>query len=208
MKETIACHECDLLIELPERLAEDNAVYCPRCNNKITSGHKNAIDYIIAIGLAGLVVLTIANIFPFMAFETQGNYRSIALIQASFELYREGFYVLSALIFLFIIVLPAVYLMSLLWLVIPIKMGWKRKRPIRLGIFIGWLLPWSMAEVFLVGVLVSLVKLVSMADIFMGIAFWSYLVFTFLFTYLASIVDSHKLWHWVEWGYNHRYQNG
>lgn len=207
MNEITACHECDLLIELPEKVEQSKAVHCPRCSHKLTSGHQNPIDYVLAISFAALSILIIANFFPFMAFEASGQYRSITLAQASFVLYEQGFHVLSVLILLFIILLPATYLCAVIALVLPIKMQWKRNSPINLGVFIGWLLPWSMAEVFLIGVLVSLIKLVSLANIFMGIAFWSYVIFTILFTYLATIIDPYKLWHWVEWGNNRRYES-
>ena len=55
-----------------------------------------------------------------------------------------------------------------------------------------------MTEVFLIGVLVALIKIIAMANIVMGISFWAYILFTVLFVYISNIVDPHRLWGWID----------
>ncbi|WP_251360213.1 paraquat-inducible protein A [Kangiella sp. TOML190] len=197
MAEIIACHECDLLIDLPADFKQKQSYSCPRCQHKIANGHANPEDYTIALSLAALIALTIANFFPFMSMDAGGQVRSITLAQASTELFYGGYYLLAILIICFIMLLPAVYLILLLTLLVPLKFSIKREPPVLIGRFIGWLLPWTMAEVFLIGVLVSLIKLVSLAHITMGISFWAYVAFVIFFTYILGLVDKQKLWRWV-----------
>lgn len=197
MKHLMACHECDLLIDLHEQLADDRVVCCPRCHHQISSGQKNALDKVLALSLTATIVLIFANSFPFLAFEAKGQSRSINLIQTVLELFVQGYPVLSILMFCFIILLPLAYLLLLLFLTLPIKLGIQRSPPIMLGRVIDALLPWAMAEVFLIGVLVALIKVVAIAHIILGISFWAYILFTILFLLISNIVDSHRLWHWV-----------
>ncbi len=67
-----------------------------------------------------------------------------------------------------------------------------------LGKLMSYILPWSMAEVFSIGVLVALIKVTSMADISLEPSFWAYVIFAPLFTHIVSVIDSHRLWDWIE----------
>jgi paraquat-inducible protein A len=54
--------------------------------------------------------------------------------------------------------------------------------------------PWSMVEVFMLGVLVSVVKLSHLAHITPGIALWSYGALIALFAAAMSTFNAHELW--------------
>lgn len=54
--------------------------------------------------------------------------------------------------------------------------------------------PWLMVDVFLIGVLVSLIKIASLADIGMGTSFWAFCVYTVLVVKCISMVDKSWLW--------------
>jgi len=196
-----ACNECDLLITVPDFIASGKKVVCPRCQHTITTGLDNSLDKVIALSFTAIIVLIISGYFPFLSFSSQGQQRTISLFQASSELYSQGFPGLALLVFFFIYVMPFLYLLLLLIVLSPIKFGIPRSPPILLGKIISRLLPWAMSEVFVIGVLVALIKIVTMADIVLGISFWSYFLFAPLFTYIVSIVDTHRLWNWIEHGY-------
>jgi paraquat-inducible protein A len=54
--------------------------------------------------------------------------------------------------------------------------------------------PWLMVDVFLIGVLISLVKLMGMADIKMGLSFWAFVGYTVLLIKMISSLD--RMWLW------------
>jgi paraquat-inducible protein A len=54
--------------------------------------------------------------------------------------------------------------------------------------------PWLMVDVFLIGVLISLVKLMGMADIKMGLSFWAFVGYTLLLIKMISSLD--RMWLW------------
>jgi len=195
----IACHECDLLIELHSDFDEQQLLSCPRCQHKLISGHKNPLDYVVALSLSAIVTLMFAISFPFLAFQAKGQSRSIDLIDASQELFLQGFPVLAFLVLCFIVLLPLIYLISLLVVTVPVRFRLSRKPPILVGRLVNLLLPWAMAEVLLLGVLVALIKIVAMADIIIGVSFWAYILFAITFLTIANIVDHHRLWEWVEY---------
>jgi len=56
----------------------------------------------------------------------------------------------------------------------------------------------SMAEVFIIGVLVSLVKIAAMASVVIGISFWAYVGFAVCFTASLSSLDRFQMWREIE----------
>jgi paraquat-inducible protein A len=56
------------------------------------------------------------------------------------------------------------------------------------------LTPWSMMEVFLIGIIVAVVKLVGMATIVPGFALWSFALLIVTLAAAASNLDSQVVW--------------
>lgn len=197
---TTACHECDLLIDLPEHVGADTVLSCPRCEHRITSGHKSSAEYVLALSISALVCLLMANSYPFIIMEAVGQEAQINLFNTAFALYTQGFPLLGMMVLLFILLLPALYLLILVALLLPIQLNLARPSSARIimGKTLSLLQPWVMSEVFLIGVLVSLIKLFSLASISLALSFWAYVIFVALFTYISGLIDVHKLWRWVE----------
>lgn len=193
----IACHECDTIIDAPPT-EHNHSLYCPRCNCKQFTVYKRPLDYCIAFASSALIMLMLANSFAFLSFESQGQSRTITLVQAALDMYQLGFVLLAVLIYGFIIFLPMVYLVCLLLLTLPLKLSYKPVNPVLLGRIMSYFLPWIMGEVFIIGVLVALIKVLELADVVLGISFWAYIGFTFFFTLAANIADQHQLWEWVD----------
>lgn len=54
--------------------------------------------------------------------------------------------------------------------------------------------PWLMVDVFLIGVLVSLIKIAAMAEVTMGVSFWAFCAYTALVVRALSMIDVYWLW--------------
>jgi paraquat-inducible protein A len=55
-----------------------------------------------------------------------------------------------------------------------------------------------MVEVFIIGVIVSLVKIAAMATVELGISFWAYAGFAICFTLAISSLDRYQCWERIE----------
>lgn len=205
MSQKIACRECDLLVLMPAQVNPGETLSCPRCQHTITTGYKNAVDYTIAVAMSALVMLLIANSFPFISIDAQGQEAQLSFFYASVELYSSGYSILAVLVYTCAVILPALYLFMVLTLALPLKWVTPRRLVPRWRKNTAKLLhelePWAMSEVFLIAILVSLIKIVAMADIVLGIAFWAYVIFVIGFTYIANMVDHYRLWRWVKYEY-------
>jgi paraquat-inducible protein A len=89
--------------------------------------------------------------------------------------------------------------MCLFYILVPLKFGRVPGSLPRVLRFLHSMGPWSMMEVFMVGILVSVVKLAKMAIIIPGISLYSFLALIFVLTAMTVSLDSHLIWHkWEE----------
>jgi len=191
---TIACHECDLLVKLPA-LKEKQKAFCPRCNFLLTAKYKDAINRILVFSSSGLLFLALAMSFPFINFNAQGQERVIDLQQSISILIQENYTSLALLIYLSIIIIPALFLAGIFYVYLAIKSGHLLPATRAVMRVLLSLLPWSMVEIFLIGILVSFIKIISLADVSLGLSFWAYVLFTLCLTIVIIHLDKHQVWH-------------
>ncbi len=193
----IACLACDLLL-VPPLLAEGQRASCPRCRHHLVARPRDGLLRSLAFAVSAAVFLAVALAFPFLSMKAGGLENVMTLPQSALDLYRHGRQTLGVLVLGFIIVLPAVMIGAVLAILVPLVRRQHAAWLVPAGRLVFALAPWSMAEVFVIGVIVSLVKLASMADIVLGISFWSYVAFSICFTAAISSLDRMYVWDAVE----------
>ena len=191
------CHQCDLLVAVPP-LAPGSRAYCPRCSALITSHIPDQFHRGLALALSAIVLLAVALSFPFLSFESSGLSNSMTLPQTALALYNEGAVALSLLVACFILCIPAMMLVLLMLLTTSILFELKLPSIRLIARTSAVLTPWSFVEVFIIGVIVSLVKLTKMATIVLGISFWAYIAFAICFIAAFASVDRHDIWDAIE----------
>jgi paraquat-inducible protein A len=101
---------------------------------------------------------------------------------------------LSVIVLLTTVLVPFAQMICMLYILLPLKF---RRIPIKLPQvfrFIRHLQPWNMMEVFMLGILVSVVKLAKMAKIIPGVALFSFLALIFVMAAMTASLDSHLIW--------------
>lgn len=193
----IACHDCDLL-HRAQRVPAGSRARCGRCGGVLYREKKNSIQRTLALALAGSILFVVANLLPFLSFDMQGQVIETTLTSGVLELYDQGRPGLSALVLLTAILAPAIQLTLYLYLLLPIWLG---RRPVGLALVFRTLKrvqPWSMMEVFLLGILVALVKLSDMADIVPGLGIWSFALLILVLAGATASLDDRLIWKQVE----------
>ena len=190
----IACHECDLLHRIPRHEGRRCVSRCRRCNAALHTGVENSIDRTLALTLAGIVLFVVANSFPLLAFKLQGQESQATLISGVIDLYTQGKWEIAILVLLTTIMAPLIQLLLQLYVFLPLKFNrvpWNMATVFR---FIQNLSPWSMMEVFLIGIIVAIVKLVGMAQIVPGLALWAFALLIVTLSAAAANLDSRVVW--------------
>lgn len=193
----IACHACDLLVDVRE-LKVGQRASCPRCGHFLTRVRPDAHSKVLSYSVAALIALVIANAFPFLSFASSGLESVMTLPQTPGMLWDYGLPAVSILVAAFIIFIPAAVLVLLLLLCLPLHGGRWRPWLKPVGRWIFTLQSWAMVEVFIIGVIVSLVKIAKMATVVLGISFWGYVAFSILFTMAIAALDRYQVWAEIE----------
>jgi paraquat-inducible protein A len=198
MNPLTACHECDLLYELPP-IPEGGVAKCSRCGAVLQRHKRNSLDRTLSWAIAGLILFAVANTYPFLALKSEGLVRETTLITGVAQLFKQDMRSVAVLVFLTSILFPFLQLAGILYLLLPLKFKrlpwWKPALVFR---FIRTIQPWSMMEVFMIGILVSAVKLAKMASIIPGLALYSFVILIFVLAAVAASLDPHLVWNRLE----------
>ncbi|MEH6637398.1 MAG: paraquat-inducible protein A [Halioglobus sp.] len=197
MKGEMACHGCDLLVNVA-LLKHGESASCPRCGHFLTKKRDDANARVLAYTVAGLILLILANSFSFLSFAASGLESVITLRQTPGAVWDYGMPVVAIMVAAFIIIIPAVILVLLLLLCIPLERGTYRPWLTSVAKWIFLAQNWAMVEVFIIGVIVSLVKIAAMATVVLGISFWAYAGFSICFTLAVASLDRYQCWERIE----------
>ena len=198
MDSFIACHECDVIHRIKPLPAKE-AAHCIRCGAVLYKHKPNSLERTLAFAFAGLILFILANSFPFLGLKIGSQVRETTLITGIYELYVQGMQVIAILVLFTTVLVPFTQMLCLLYILLPLKFHRLPKGLPRVFRFVNSVGPWGMMEVFMVGILVSVVKLAKMAKIIPGISLYSFLALIFVLAAMTVSLDSHLIWQkWEE----------
>lgn len=189
----IACPECDLL-QRATAIEGGELARCSRCLMLLYRPYDENLDRPLAFTLSASILFVLANAFPIVGLELQGQSTSATLFGTVQALYRQNMSLLAALVFFTTILVPAVQLAGMAYLLLPLRFGRvPRQLPVALRMLHA-VRPWGMVEVFILGVLVSLVKLGGMANVQPGIALWAFGGLLLMIAAAVASFDARVIW--------------
>jgi paraquat-inducible protein A len=191
------CSECDLLLNrcaVPDQFE----AHCPRCQSTLVASKHRSIERTLALAIAGLILFFPANLFPILSLNALGLSQSETIFTSVKALYDSQLYAVSGLVLLSAIVVPffklllLIYLSSCLLIHRPAPLlSWAMKSYQQMD-------SWGMLEIYMLGILVSIIKLVDVAEVTPGIGLYSLtgLIITTLLT--STQLDKHRFWRRIE----------
>lgn len=179
------CHDCDVLLRIPE-LNKSEKVICPRCGALLDQGHGN-INQLLPLTLTGFILFILANLFPLLTMNANGQLVDSSLLSATVALWIGDQRFLSILVFITTFLTPLIQLLAYAWLLIPMSFGkiWPLSDSVlRLS---HHSVPWNMMEIFLLGFIIAVVKLGEDALIILGPSLYAFVALIILMTVLNSM---------------------
>ncbi len=128
----------------------------------------------------------------------RGRITETTLVSGVVDLYQQGRETIAVLVFFTIVLAPFCQIALLLWVLLPLHLNripWQLPQAFRL---LRQVQPWSMMEVFIIGMLVAIVKLMGMATIVPGLALWSFVLLMFVLAGAASSFEPESVWERLE----------
>jgi len=189
----VICHTCYTLHELVP-IKDGAKACCTGCGGILYRYDTKLIDHGLALSITGLIFFVLANVFPLVQIEILGLEQFITIPKTIFSLFDSGFYIVGIICAFLIFIFPLMIFLINLVLFSLFKIGRGEKLSKELLILLAHITPWSMMDIFLISIMVALVKLIGYAQIHMGIAFWSLIVFVMIDLYIVKRVHLSELW--------------
>jgi paraquat-inducible protein A len=195
--EYIACPDCDGLYTAPEA-SEGDRVVCPRCSAHLLTRRPGFVSHATALVIAAALFFLLANVLPFMSMKADYRENEMLLAGSVAGLEKQGFPFLAAMVGMFVLAAPVLVMGILLYVLIPLMQGQRRRWALHLCRAMQEARQWNMMEVYLLGVLVSLLKLEKLATLNLGLAFWAFVGFILCLASAITIIDPAELWRKLE----------
>ena len=189
----IACHECDLLHER-ESLEEGETAFCQRCGASLYSEKVDMVNRSLALNFTALILYIIAVSLPFLGIEAKGIVVEINLFESVTALYNQDMKMMSVVVCIVLLIVPAARILGMLCVLIPLKISKVPPHSKWTYYVVEWIAPWNMVEVFLIGILVTFVKLGGLAKILLGVSFWAFVALVIVIIASNISVDRHRFW--------------
>ncbi|MDW3118176.1 paraquat-inducible protein A [Roseovarius pacificus] len=193
----IACPGCDAVYTAP-RVEQHERAYCARCHHVLIAPRRKAGKQLIALALTVLILIVAASVFPFLAIDAGGLHHGASILQTAFA-FTGALSVLSVAVLMFIVIIPMLRLVLLIYVLAPIIRDRPPARWARPAFRLSEaLLPWSMAEIFALGCAVALVKIGDMAHVVFGPAAWMFAVLVVIVVVTDNLMCRYSIWKSLE----------
>jgi paraquat-inducible protein A len=192
-----ACHFCDTLHEAFP-VAEGSAARCVRCGALLYQNRPASLARASAFSLAALLLMVLVHVFPFLTMDAASMRRNLTLVGAATALIEEDAPILGASVILFTAITPVMLAGGMIYVCLPLMFGLQAPGSFNVAKWMYRTEPWNMVEVFLLGVLVSLLKLAKVADVHFGLGFWAFAGVMLCMAAAVAGIDREELWDRLE----------
>ncbi len=192
----LVCHYCAKLSKPSVTHNKNQILCCPTCGATLYYRKPDSIVRTWALLITAIIFMIPANIYPTMTVLMLGKASEATILEGVIEFVEAGMIPIALLIFIASIFVPVVKLLSLIMLLLTaqtkVNLSMQQcTQMYRMVCFIG---RWSMLDLIVIAVMVTLVDLGNLASIYAGMgatAFGGVVVLTIL---AANSFDPRLIW--------------
>ncbi|MEA1606867.1 paraquat-inducible protein A [Pseudomonas spirodelae] len=193
LNQLIACHECDLLQRRPQACAGER-VECPRCGCELYTQRTQVIRRSMALVIAALLLYIPANFLPIMQLNLLGQASNDTVWSGVLGLYNNGMQSVAVVVFLCSMAVPLLKLLCQFVVLLSIRLDIGRSYGLLLYRIYHHMREWGMLEVYLMGILVAIVKLVDLAELSIGLGLMCFVALLLVQVWLEVTMSPHQIW--------------
>ena len=164
---------------------------CPTILRRVTAHRR---DHIAALTVAALILLAVMFSSNLMSVEKAGIRHAANLFSGPDELARRNMAALAAAVLFVTVVAPFARIGALLYVLVRSHESDPPRHLRRVYAWAEKLRPWSMLDVFVLGVFVAYVKLSDVVTIGLSAGVYALFALTFVLVWVDSALDRHALW--------------
>jgi|MDTC01.1.fsa_nt_gb paraquat-inducible protein A len=192
------CPDCDQINWVSGR----TSIRCKRCGH-LLGGHPLSAQHTLALIIAALILLIPATEMTFVGYRVSGQGQQITLLDSSLTLSAFHEQWLAIVVLLSVVILPALFLLAS-----GVILIWHNRTHYKMGRWlvraVKYIRVWMMADVFLIGALISFIKLAGYATIDFGFGVIAFAGFVTLLMMVVDRMKRHPLWPADERAVNYR----
>lgn len=190
------CEHCDTVYRSPP-LAPGEMAQCARCRAALHRYQGLGVGALFALVLTALIAFIQANVSPIVTLGLNGQYSSATLWGVIITMWQQQGQIISVLVAATLFFFPLAEMLLLGWLLWFARRGRRAPGFAPMMVALHHVGPWTMSEVFVLGVLVAIVKARVYFDVTPDPGIYAYGVLTLLITVFAG-VDLRRLWDLTE----------
>ncbi len=196
----VACSKCGTLQDL-EPIPVGVTAFCPVCRNTLERTSGRSIAAAFACASSTLILLFPANLLPLLSVSLLGETRVSRLGSGVVVLWDHQWVIVAVLVAAFAVILPFVRY-ALLSLVLALVLLARStpllpRPPWWLGTVYRWSLeldPWSMPDVFLIGLAVGYSRIAANLSVTFGWGGFCFVAAAFLSMLSRAVLDKRTIW--------------
>ena len=187
------CHVCGLVQSLPE-LPRGAVARCAQCRAVLRRRRTDPHGRALAMAVTGLMLFGLATQMPFMELRIGTNAVGAGLATGPEALNAVGAWPMAAAVLVTTIGAPLIKMLATIWVLIGIRRHPPAPHLARVFAWVERLSPWSMVEVFLLGVFVAYTKLIDMAQVEIGGALYALGALMLTMAATDAVMDDAAVW--------------
>lgn len=192
------CHLCYQVNQWPQQ--HSHQLYCSRCHSPLHQRMPQSLARTWALVITSTILLVPANVYPVMTVIYFGKGQPDTIMSGVIHLLHAGMFPIALLVFVASVAVPVMKILGIIFLLLAVQFRW-RLSPVQSTVmyrYIELIGRWSMLDLFMISILVTLVDLGKIATITAGAgstAFAGVVVFTIL---AAMNFDPRLIWDLLE----------
>ena len=189
----LECHDCGLIQHLPVMPPESRAA-CPVCDAHLRHTRTDPFTAPLALNFAALLMFGVGAFWTLLSVSRGGIFREAHLLTGPEQLNGFGLWELSLIVLFTTVVAPLARILCMIAVLIGIRMP---VHPPGIRVLFAWiehLRPWSMIEVFMLGIFVAYVRLGHIAHIDIGAALVALGALTLTMLVGDVLLDPQAVW--------------
>jgi paraquat-inducible protein A len=188
----LICEHCDTVYRR-RPLARGDVARCARCHAVLERHQRIGLNAMLALVVTVMVVFVQANVWPIITLGFNGEQIHARLWGIIAMMWHEHSQVVAVLAAGTLFFFPLCKMLTLGWLLIYARLGRRAPGFRQLMVLLHYIRPWTMSEVFVLGVLVSIVKAQLYFDVMPDAGVFAYAMLALLITVFSGI-DVRQLW--------------
>jgi paraquat-inducible protein A len=191
------CPDCGQMQVLPPLPPGARAV-CLRCDAVLRHTRRDPLLLPLALNLSALILFGLGASLTLMSVTTAGQQRLAGLLSGPTELEQYGLWEISLVVLITTVAAPLARILCMLAVLVGLRL---RRRPTELRAIYAWvahLRPWSMVEIYLLGLFVAYVRLSGMATVDLGPAIYALGGLMVIMVLADYTLDGQAVWEAME----------